>query len=488
MRAGLEAVVTIAAAEWRCWQRSRLAVGAAALLAVLLLATTVLTALRMQAESAERAHHQGQAEAAFRAQPDRHPHRMVHYGHYVFRTPAPLALFDPGLDAVTGQSLFLEGHRQNSAMFAGAAASADLGAFSSPSPAWVYQVLAPLLLVLLGHGVVLREREAGTLAALLAQGLGGRTLLAGKALALAAAVAVLLLPLGGAAGIAVARGESPAAAVALLALYGSYLLLWALTALMASALWRQRGAVLAALAALWIALALVLPALAVSATAAGGADAAGAGLAGKIETDLAMLTEVRRLGDGYNVNDPAFAQLRDDLLARHGVQRVEDLPLNLRGVVAEYSERKLTATLNAWAQRQQAGEQRMAERLARHGWFTPMLALAEASRALSATDLRHHHRFLREAEVLRYDFVQGLNRVHAQQLAYADDIRRSSDPEAERRTRVDAATWQLLDRFRFEPDAAASRIAHAAPHGLMLLPWLAGLLAALAWLGARLRP
>ena len=478
----MKRLFTIAAAEWRCWQRSRLAVGAAALLAALLLATTVLTTLRLQAEAAERAHHQHQAEAAFRAQPDRHPHRMVHYGHYVFRAPAPLALFDPGLDAVTGQSLFLEGHRQNSALFAGTSASADLGAFSSLSPAWVYQVLAPLLLVLLGHGALLREREAGTLAPLLAQGLGGGTLLAGKALALVAVVGVLLLPLAGAAGLAVVQGESPVAGASLVLLYGAYLLLWAALALAASALWRRRGAVLAALASLWIVLTLVLPALAVSATAAGG------GGAGKIETDLAMLTELRRLGDGHNANDPAFAQLRAKLLAQHGVQRVEDLPLNLRGVVAEYSERKLTATLNAWAQRQQAGEQRLATRLAAHGWVTPVLALAGASRAVAGTDLHHHHRFLQEAEALRYAFVQGLNRVHAQQLAYADDIRRSSDPEAERRTRVAASTWQLLDRFRFVPDAAPARVARAAPQGLMLLPWLAGLLLVLAVLGRRLQP
>ncbi|MFY8089577.1 MAG: ABC transporter permease, partial [Rubrivivax sp.] len=114
----------IAGAEWRYWLRSRLALGGALLLAGLLIATTVLTTLRMQGEAADRAHHQAEAEAAFLSQPARHPHRMVHYGHYVFRTPAPLALFDPGLDAVTGQSIFLEGHRQNTAMFAASGASA----------------------------------------------------------------------------------------------------------------------------------------------------------------------------------------------------------------------------------------------------------------------------------------------------------------------------------------------------------------------------
>jgi ABC-2 type transport system permease protein len=135
-----------------------------------------------------------------------------------------------------------------------------------------------------------------------------------------------------------------------------------------------------------------------------------------------------------------------------------------------------------------AAETRQAERLSAHGWFTPMLALADASRAVAGTDLRHHHRFLQEAEALRYAFVQGLNRVHSEQLAYADDIRRSSDAEAERRTRVAASNWQLLERFRFEPDAASARIAQARPQALMLLLWCGGLVAALAWVGGRLRP
>lgn len=475
-------VWAVAAAEWCYWARSRLALGAALLLAGLLLATTVLTTLRMQAEGAERAHHQDQAEAAFRAQPDRHPHRMVHYGHYVFRTPAPLALIDPGLDTVTGQSIFLEGHRQNTAMFAAATASADLGGPGVISPALVWQLFTPLLLILLGHGALVRERESGTLATALAQGLSPRALLAGKALALAGAVLLMGLPLVLGAALAVTLGEALSAVLVLLGAYALYGLLWAGLALLASALMRRRAAALAALASIWIGLTLVLPALAASVAAAASP------MPGQLETDLAMLADVRQLGDGYNANDPAFAQLRAELLQRHGVQRAEDLPVNLRGVVAEYGERKLTDTLNAWAGRRMAGEQRQGEALARQGWASPALALAEASRALAGTDLAHHHRFLRAAEALRYDFVQGLNRVHAQQLAYADDIRRSSDALAERRTRVAASNWQLLDRFHFKPDAAATRIGRALLPLAMLLTWCAALAAALAAAGGRLAP
>lgn len=477
---------TIAGAEWRYWLRSRLALGGALLLAVLLVATTMLTTLRMKGEAAERAHHQAAAEAAFLSQPARHPHRMVHYGHYVFRTPAPLSLFDPGLDPVTGQSIFLEGHRQNTAMFAASGASADLGAFSWLSPALVYQLFGPLLVILLGHGLIAREREGATLATLLATPIGkgtpGRALLAGKALALLSVVVLLLVPLAISAGLAVRAGEQPLAAAALLGAYLLYMVLWSALALLASTLLRRRATVLAALATLWIALTLVLPAVAAS-WASNAAP-----MAGKLETDLAMLSDLRKMGDGHNANDPAFARLRADLLAKHGVQRVEDLPVNLRGIVAQVGEQRLTETLNRYARAQMAAETRQAAVLANHGWITPLLAVAEASRALAGTDLAHHHRFLQEAEALRYAFVQGLNKVHAEKLAYSDDVRRSGDASAEKRTRVDASNWQLLDRFRFEPDAASSRIARAGPQWLMLGLWCALLLGAGLWAGGRLKP
>ena len=473
---------TIAGAEWRYWLRSRLALGSALLLAGLLVVTTVLTTGRVQADAAERTHHQAEAEAAFLSQPARHPHRMVHYGHYVFRTPAPLALFDPGLDPVTGQSIFLEGHRQNTAMFAASGASADLGTLSWLSPALVYQLFGPLLVILLGHGLIARERESATLATLLAQGTAGGVLLAGKALALLSVVLLLLVPLAVSAGLAVRAGEQPLAAAALFGAYLLYLLIWGALAVLASALLRHRSAVLATLATLWIALTLVLPA-----TAASWAASA-APMAGKIETDLAMLSDLRQLGDGHNANDPAFAQLRADLLARHGVQRVEDLPVNLRGVVAQVGEQRLTDTLNRYAQAQRAAEARQAAVLAGQGWATPLLAVAEASRAVAGTDLAHHHRFLQEAEALRYAFVQSLNKVHAEKLAYSDDVRRSGDASAEERTRVDASHWQLLDRFAFKPDAASRRVAQAGPQWLMLCAWCLALAAAVVWAGRRLKP
>ena len=189
-------VFRIARDEWRYWRRSRLATAASALFLFLALVTGVLTSLRQEAEAELRNHHQAEAEEAFLSQPDRHPHRMIHYGHYVFRSPPPLAAFDPGIDSVTGTAVFLEGHRQNSASFAAAGASAQFGGLAWLTPAFIYQLLGPLLLIILGHGALAREREGRTLQALSALGVSGGRLVLGKAVALGGGASHRLVTLG----------------------------------------------------------------------------------------------------------------------------------------------------------------------------------------------------------------------------------------------------------------------------------------------------
>ena len=49
---------------------------------------------------------------------------------------------------------------------------------------------------------------------------------------------------------------------------------------------------------------------------------------GKLETDFAVIAELRKLGDGHNANDPAFSQLKASLLRQYSVQTVEELPIN----------------------------------------------------------------------------------------------------------------------------------------------------------------
>jgi len=234
-------ITRIAREEWRLWLRSKVVLVAALIVVVLLVVTSVLTMNRIASEQSQRMEQQVAAEQTFFAQPDRHPHRMVHYGHYAFRPPPPLAMFEPGVDAVTGQSIFLEGHRQNTAMFADIKAAADLGGFAALTPASLYQLLLPLLLIVIGHALFLRERESGTLAVMLAQGQSGVTLMLGKAMALLSVIVIFMIPLVVVAAYSVSLGETALAAFSLVGGYFAYLCIWGALVLTASVLLKQRA-------------------------------------------------------------------------------------------------------------------------------------------------------------------------------------------------------------------------------------------------------
>ncbi|MFK7913311.1 MAG: ABC transporter permease [Pseudomonadales bacterium] len=478
----MSSAVRIAREEWRQWLRSRLAVLSLMVFAILLLFTTILTALDAQAARHERLHQQEQAEQTFLDQPDRHPHRMVHYGHYVFRTPPPLAMFDPGVDAVTGQSLFLEGHRQNSAMFADARAEARTGGFGALTPAKLYHLFLPLLIIALGHGVILREREARTLGPLLSQGVTGARLYHGKLLALGVLIALLSLPALFSSVAANLAGESLLASATLFLGNLLYLGIWAALTLLLSTMTRSRGVALGVLAAAWVLTVLVIPRIGVtSASAALPSE-------GKILTDMRMNDDLRKLGDGHNAADPAFAQLRANLLAQYNVDSVEALPVNFRGIVAAKSEVDMTQTLNAYAEQRMQREQAQAAHLSTYGWASPYLAIAGASRNLAGTDLATHHRFLREAEAVRFDFVDGLNKAHAEQLSYVDDMNRNNGEEGWKRARINAANWQVLNDFRFTPASAMERVNRASAKLMALATWFVALVALGLMTARRLTP
>lgn len=459
--------------EFRSWQRSKLAVFCFAIFALLVVITSLLTGARIDHQRHQLQHHQGQAEETFLAQPDRHPHRMVHYGHYVFRTPAILAVFDPGVDSVTGNSIFLEGHRQNSAMFADIGASANLGGLSSVTPASVYLLYAPLLIIIIGYASIVRERENSTLQMLLSQGVSVGTVVIGKGLALLLFAIVLLLPMLALCLFSLIEGESIVSVSTLLFIYAVYLGFWVCLTLLIS-LWASTKAnALVLLLASWLLISLVIPALAVNVAANS------VPIAGKIETDFIMNEDLKKLGDGHNAKSKAFDELREKLLKQYKVDKVEDLPVNFRGVVAGYAEQKLTDTLNQYAEKRMGQELQQSQKLNQFAWFSPALALSSASQRIAGSDIGHHHEFLRKAEALRIDFVQGLNKLHAEELKYQDDINRGKSAEAERRSRVSSEFWSVLGKFKFEVASARQRIATASSSIIILSVWLLLLLVVL---------
>lgn len=478
----MSALWKIAGEEVRYWARSQVAKVTFGILIGLTLVSAVVTVLQMTHAAQERQHLQHEAEEAFRSQPDRHPHRMVHYGHYVFRSPAPLSVVDPGMDAYSGTAIFLEGHRQNSATFSEQQSGGVLGVFGSLTPAFILQVLTPLLLILMGYGAVTRERESGTLAQILAQGVPPTSLMAGKGLALCAVGMILLLPAAAAAIWAATTGEAVFLTTVFLTGYAVYLLVWCGIVVFVSSRVRSSSGSLVVLISVWIVITVLVPPIASSASRLL-VDAPG-----KIETDFAMKAELDKQGDGHNASDPAFARLKAELLDRYDVDRVEDLPVNFRGIVAGQAEANLTDVLNRYAEDRMAAEEAQTELARGFGWLSPIVSVRAFSMILAGTDLATHHRFLREAEAVRFAFVQALNKAHEEQLSYADDIRRSNNADAEKKTRISAENWQILKDFRFRPAPPEARLQVAGGELAKLLAWLVGVWALCVWTARSIKP
>ena len=447
--------LTIAKDEWRYWWRSKLAISVLIIAIALAIAAVIVTALSVSHSAQQREHLQHSAEQAFASQPNRHPHRMVHYGHYVFRIPPPLAGIDPGIDALTGTSIFLEGHRQNGASFSEQQQGTGLTWLGGLSVAFVMQVLAPLLLIIMGYGAITREREAGTFDFLKAQGVSPLSLIVGKGLALLLAGLLVLTPLALGSIYAAATGGSAFTTGFFILAYALYLGIWCSAVLLVSTLCSSNSISFSVLIGLWILLCLLLPRIASnSATVLVSSP-------GKLETDFAVIDEVRKLGDGHNASDPAFQKLKANLLAQYNVDNIEDLPINFRGVVAQQSEQNLTQVLNKFAEQSMHEAIAQAQIARQFGWLSPMIAIRSASMTLAGTDLENYHRFLREAEDVRYQFVQSLNKLHAEALSHKDDSNKYLDEANLEKAKVDASNWQMLSEFTFSPAPANQRIAHS---------------------------
>ena len=444
-------VSAIAAAQLRLFGRSRLAVVALVLLAMLSAIAAITGATQASRMAADRATAQVAANTEFANQPDRHPHRMVHYGTYALRPLGPLAAFDPGVDAFAGSLIYLEGHRQNATTLGAARESSGLIRFGQLTPAFVLRVLVPLLLVFVGFAMIVAERQAGLFTLQLTHGASAGELIAGKALALAVVAGVAALPALAALGWSAAQSPAEAGIAALMAV--------------AALLWLGLWVLGITLVLAWAVLVVLVP------RAAAGVAALAHPLPTKAETDLIIHQELRALGDSHNPNDPHFAEFKAGLLQRYGVSRVEDLPFNFRGALSAEGER-LTSQLFARHAADTAAVQMQQHRLlALVGVISPAIGFAQASMAGAATDLASHIAFLDAAEAHRYRLIQSLNGLHTYQVRGADDAARNKDPIAERQSRVSARFWADQKPFHHAGPTLADRMAGMLPGLAAMVLW-----------------
>lgn len=448
---------------------------------VVLIYAAVLGWLSFRAQTAQRTHYQAEARHDWLSNPDKHPHRMAHFGNFAFRPKTPLSLFDFGMESYLGNLIFLEAHKQNPVNFSEAGFSTGLLRFGEISLAMVLQLLLPLLIFFLGYGVIAAERDSGTLRLILSQGISVRQLLVGKTLGLIDVVMRLYVPvvvLTVVGWLVLQNGRVNAdATVRLLMLvlaYAVYLVICCGVAVLVSARSESARTALVTLMGVWLMLTIVLPRA---------AQAVGAYLyeiPSKAQFFARIQDDVLKEGDSHNPADPHYAKLKDSLLTAYQVDSVQQLPVNYSGVVMAEGE-KISAHIytNHFGQLQQvyARQNRLSEFVA---FIDPFLAIRHLSMALAGTDYATYADFQQQAERYRYDMAQHLN---ALQIKYIPNKKAApgAKPPA-----ISRANWESMPDFTYQPVSVGATLAQSWRSLLALAVWLAGLGFAFRWVARTL--
>lgn len=385
---------------------NRLRLLAAAIL--LLVAASLATgAARLQAQALERQAATVRDQVLWDNLGPINPHGAAHAGRTVYAPVSPLAAFEPGLNDFLGSSVRLEGHSQNPSRDRPMEGGSAISRFGGFSAAWALQVVGPLLIILAGFSIFSGERARERLKQELGAGAPARTLVFGRLIGLAAAGLILLATFALAGGaVLLASGASAAEAVGLLAItagYALYLSAFAALTVGVSALLSSARASLVLLLGFWAVATLLVPRI---------APALAEGLHPTPSApafEAAVTDEAKNGVSGHDPADERLDALKESLMKKHGVTKLEDLPFNFSGVALEFGEKNSTDTYNRHydalfgAYRRQDGVQQA------FSLASPAMAVGPWSRAFAGTDFAAHRLFLSEAETYRYALIQKLN-------------------------------------------------------------------------------
>ncbi|MFC5044389.1 DUF3526 domain-containing protein [Aquimarina hainanensis] len=415
-----------------------------------------------------RTEHQVKARQSWEANPDKHPHRMAHFGTFAFRITPALGIFDYGLESFIGNAVFLEAHRQNSVNFSEATFSTGMLRFGELSLALLLQLVVPLILFFVGFSSVAADKQNGTLKILLSQGATWKEILFGKSIGLFAIAMLFFVPVLLVVVITfLVLGEQTANDfrwLRLLLITGGYLsflfIISSLTIVVSASSSNSKNALLRLLG-IWLVLVVFLPK---SAQAMGDYWFP---TPTKLAFQSAIEKEVIQKGDSHNPNDPHYNSLRDSVLTVHNVKKVTDLPFNYSGFVMREGER-ITTDLYKKHYRELVGIYQRQNNVTRVSSFiNPFTAIKQFSMTVAGTDFTSYVDFQNKADGYRYQLAQTMNEL---QMEYISPKKESG---SEGKTHVVGHEhWEGFQDFKHEPMAFSNSIKEVLPAMTSIILWV----------------
>jgi ABC-2 type transport system permease protein len=398
--------------------------------------------------------------------PDKHPHRMAHYGYLVFRIGHPLSIFDNGLDEYLGNVIFLEAHKQNTANLSEAGSSGILVRFGSFTSAFILQSIVPLIIIFLGFALIVREREDATLKILNVQGASKREILWGKIIGLFQFSLLFLIPVFPVIFLAAMISETTSASDILLRLlvilpsYMIYYFFFCTLTVLISANSRISSSALISLIGCWLVLVIFLPR---------GIQFAAQNLyptPSRIAFETNVEEDVLKVGDSHNPDDPHFKHIKDSLLAKYNVKTTDELPINYGGFVMKEGEKissKIYIDHLKSLQNQYDRQQQMNEIF---GFINPIMAIKNLSMSASGTDYFAFQQFQNQAEQYRYKLAQRMNDLQI------ENISNIKPAQGQKPAMVSKDNWHKFPDFKYEFTSLKETILNQAISLIAVIFWL----------------
>ncbi|WP_396201730.1 ABC transporter permease [Gemmatimonas sp.] len=443
---------------------------AAILLGLLSLATvTGVTNARVIAQEHRAA--QEEMRGFWTNQGAKNPHSAAHYGLWVFKPKMPLAFVDQGVDQYTGVTTLLEAHKQNEFTRRPAMDNAAVARFGEWSAAAVLQLLVPLLIIMLAFPAVAGERESGTLRQVAALGVSARSLLLGKALGTAGALAVVLVPatILGVTTLAIGagfgtRGDDLLRFAAMVAVYLTYFAVILAVSLAVSARVPSLRAALLVLLAFWTANSLIAPRAVTDAARRIYPTPSSFQFAANVAADASKGL------DGHNPEDIRRKAVEAKALAEYRAISLDALPVNFDAIAMQASEEygnqvydKHFGALYDTYRSQNAMAQL-------GGLAAPLLAVRSLSMGLAGTDIEQHRDFAVKAEAYRRGLVK-----------WSNDYFRDNTRTGEWDWKAPPELWAKYPPFHYEAPSLRAMIAPQLKAIVALGAWLVLAMVALLW-------
>jgi ABC-2 type transport system permease protein len=438
-------VFTISRQTYKSIIANRATLALAVLLGLSLCLATYVGWQNFKSQNSQRLHYKQLVRAQWLAKPDKHPHRMAHYGYLAFREKHELSFFDFGIESFAGVSIFLEAHKQNTVNFSEAGFSNGMLRFGEISVAMVLQLLVPLLIIFLGYNSISAERESGTLKILLCQKVSWKKLLWGKTFGILAVVLSIFIPLvlltillwASLADWAVS-GDSAIRLLLLIICYSAYFFIIVAITVLVSAFSKSSRTVLTTVLAAWIVLIIIVPRI---------TQAVGNRIfpvPSKLEFLDQIGSDVQKQGDSHDADDPHYAGIKDSLLRAYRVDDVKKLPFNYGGFIMAEGERITSGIYSAHQKKLNEKFQRQNSITAMVALLNPYLALKQVSMALTASDFETFVDFQNQAEAYRYGLAQKMNKLQI------DKISNEKPGEHDKPLSISRSNWAEQPDFHYK--------------------------------------